>query len=86
MKDKSKCTDEELKRQIYEKARDLGAELVNCCSVEKWQKIPPAEAGVLPAEHLAVVGKSNSAGDPAVRPDDRHYAVDRVPGIVHHEQ
>lgn len=31
---------EELKKTVYDKARSLGANLVNCCSVNKWEEVP----------------------------------------------
>jgi len=31
---------DELKKTVYDKARSLGANLVNCCSVNKWEEVP----------------------------------------------
>jgi len=80
MKDESKCTDEELKRQIYEKARDLGAELVNCCSVEKWQEIPQQKPEFYPQNIWPWSEKVIVLGIPLFAP-----MIDTTPSIVYQE-
>ena len=51
-----------LKQEIYEKARQLGANLVRSCSVEKWSEIPIQEPQFWPqsiwpwAKHVIVLG------------------------------
>ncbi|NMM63377.1 epoxyqueuosine reductase [Clostridium sp. P21] len=41
-------TNEEIKYEIFEKAHSLGANLVRCCSVAKWEEIPIQEPAFWP--------------------------------------